>query len=78
MVFARAREIPVPAMERPFADPEMNPILLLKIFQSEEESQPLAEVVACTRAFCFALNIFQSATERAPVVEILARARESC
>ena len=70
-VLASAREIPVPAIERPLAVPIV-PILLLKVFQSEEESHPLAEVVACTIAFCLVLNIFQSATERAPVVVLLA------
>jgi hypothetical protein len=68
---ARAREIPVPAIERPLAVPIV-PTLLLKVFQSVEDSHQLAVVVACTIAFCFVLKVFQSIELKYPFVLVVA------
>ncbi len=43
---ARARDRPVPTRESPFGFPEINQILLLKLFQSPEERYPFVEVFA--------------------------------
>ena len=46
--------------------------LLLKVFQSADESHPLDEVLACIIAACLLLNVFQSALERYPLLPLLA------
>jgi len=44
--FARAREIPVPVMERPFGVPETKPIFPLKVVQSVPVSTPVELALA--------------------------------
>lgn len=49
------------------AESEVRLILLLNVFQSTDESHPLAVVLDCTIAFCFELKVFQSVPVRRPV-----------
>ena len=66
-VEASAREIPLPAIERPLGVHETTPTLLLNVVQSAAESHPLAVVLACAIAFCLLLNVVQSVPVRRPV-----------
>lgn len=47
---ARASESPVPDIERPFGEPDMNPSLLLNNVKSEPSNSPVALVVALPMA----------------------------
>ena len=64
----RSENRPVPELYDipPVVEREVSPILLLKVFQSVDESHPDAVVLACTIAFCFELKVFQSVPERNP------------
>jgi hypothetical protein len=51
----------------PVAEREVRDSLLLKVFQSVDESHPLAVVLDCTIEFCLLLKVFQSIGFKSPV-----------